>query len=125
VIPAFPKPGQIKKPKPAVRIFRDGREWCNMNTKAGRDEYDRRRRVMWERQNKRCCLEGIAPDCPGRLSWEYATFEHENGRGHGGGKRDDRIEIEGKWINGVSHPQCNVWKASRRYNYNSDLSDIP
>jgi hypothetical protein len=111
----FPKP---KKPsKPTVRVFRDGREVCNLLVKAGKDEYNRRMRVMWERQKRRCCLEGIIEGCTGYLKWEEATFEHQNGRGHGGGSRDDRIEIDGKPVNGVAHPRCNIAKGSRRIDY--------
>lgn len=125
MIPLFPKPSQIKKKKPPVRVMKDGREICDLNTKAGHDEYDRRKRVMWERQERRCCLEGIVPGCPGKLHWAEATFEHEAGRGYGGGHRDDRIELNGKRINGVSHPTCNTQKGSRRYSYNADLAEIP
>ena len=114
MIPAFPKPSQVKKKPEAVRIMKDGREICRLNIKAGMDEYVRRKRAMWERQNKRCCLEGLIPDCPGKLRWEDATFEHSEGRGHGGGHRDDRILVDGSPQNGVSHPHCNVAKASRR-----------
>ena len=111
---AFPKPKDIKKKPDAVRIMKDGREICRLNIKAGMDEYVRRKRVMWERQDKRCCLEGLVPCCPGRLNWGEATFEHSDGRGHGGGHRDDRIEVDGKPQNGVSHPQCNIAKSSVR-----------
>ena len=114
---AFPKPKS--PPKPAVKVFRDGREVCNLETKEGKEEYDRRKRAMWERQNKRCCLEGKCPGCPGRLRWEDASFEHEAGRG--GGKRDDRILVDGKWQNGVCHHWCNRWKGSRRIEY----ADVP
>jgi hypothetical protein len=121
VNPAFPKPSQVKKKPEAVKVFRDGREVCNQLTRAGRDEYERRKRVMWERQGKRCCLEGLVDGCPGKLNWEDAAFEHEAGRGHGGGKRDDRIEINGKPTNGVAHWTCNGKKGSKRMDYN----DVP
>ena len=120
MIPAFPKPSQVKKKPEAVRVYRDGREVCNLNCKAGMDEYINRKRKMWERDNKRCCLESLIPTCPGKLRWDEATFEHDEGRGHDGGHRDDRIEKPnpetGKMepINGVSHPQCNIAKGSRR-----------
>lgn len=110
MIPAFPKPCQIRKVPEAVRVLRDGREVCNLLTKAGRDEYERRKRVMWERQGKRCFL------CGERLAWGEAMFEHWDGRGHGGGHRDDRIEKDGKPYNGVAHPLCNSLKGSKRYN---------
>ena len=126
---AFPKPKDVKKKPVAVRVFKDGREVCNLLCKEGRDEYMRRKRVMWERQKGICCLFGIDPTCPGKLNWGDAMFEHEGGRGSGGGKRDDRIEIveerNGMTIkrnlNGVAHAKCNSWKGSRRINYN----DVP
>lgn len=131
----FPKPKN--PPKPVFKVFRDGREVCS-DTKAGRDEYDRRKRVMWERQKRRCCLEGKAPGCPGRLRWEESSFEHEAGRGSGGSKRDDRIEVplldenrnpiidengtpKMKRQNGAAHHFCNSWKASRKVDY----ADVP
>ncbi len=97
--------------------FDDGREVCNLLTKAGRDEYQRRKRAMWERQKRRCCLEKMVRGCPGRLRWPDAVFEHQDGRGMDGGRRDDRTEKDGKPLNGVAHPICNGLKGSRRVNY--------
>jgi len=103
--------------------YEDGREVCNLLTKAGRDEYARRKRVMWLRQGKRCCLEGWAKDCPGALKWAEALFEHQDGRGMDGGKRDDRIEKPNRKTgkmepyNGVAHAWCNGKKGSVRINY--------
>jgi hypothetical protein len=113
-LPAFPKPGQVKKAPEAVRVMKDGREVCNLTTKAGRDEYARRKRVMWERQGKKCSIQG--PKCTGikHLSISEATFEHDEGRGHGGGHRDDRIEVDGKPLNSVACPWCNSMKGSIR-----------
>jgi len=45
---------------------------------------------------------------------EEATFEHQDGRGHGGGHRDDRIEIDGEPYNSAVHGMCNVKKGSIR-----------
>ena len=59
-----------KPPKPAVKVMKDGREICDQLTKAGRDEYERRKRLMWERQKRRCCLEGHVEGCPGVLRWQ-------------------------------------------------------
>src|ERR1700677_4595297 len=112
MLPAFPKPGQIKKPVAAVRIFADGREVCT-DTPAGWEEYRSRKRKMWERQNKICCLVNHCPTCTGRMRWADTTFEHEAGRGAGGSKRDDRIEVNGKRVNGAAHHWCNAWKMSR------------
>lgn len=55
----------------------------------------------------------------GRLSLELATFEHSDGRGMGGAKRDDRIyrpnRETGKMepFNAVACPWCNTKKGSR------------
>lgn len=120
-----PKPSQVKREQPAVRVFADGREICNQLTKAGRDEYKRRKDVMHERQDGVCILHGHAPDCSGRLRKAEAMFEHQNGRG--GGKQDDRIEVLDKKTgamkpqNGVAHPECNSWKGSRRIAYHDEI----
>lgn len=114
----FPKPSQIKKQPVAVRIMKDGREIVNLLCKAGRDEYEHRKDQMFERQKGICCLYGHIEGCPGRLRRSDAVFEHEAGRGHGGGHRDDRIEVNGKPQNGVAHPICNSKKSSQRIKYN-------
>jgi hypothetical protein len=62
----------------AVRIYPDGREVCT-NSKAGWIEYHRRVKLMWERQQRRCC------DCGGALALRNATFEHQRRRGIGSG----------------------------------------
>ena len=94
MLPAYPKPGQIRKQRPAVKVFAGGREVCDMTTKAGRDEYRNRVRIMWERQGRKCGLM-ITPQCKaknGRLSIDEATFDHSYGRGMGGGKRSDSLD---------------------------------
>jgi hypothetical protein len=45
------------------------------------------------------------------------TFEHQDGRGAGGGHRDDRIEIDGQWNNAAVDPDCNISKGSKRYTW--------
>lgn len=128
---AWPKPkDQKKNPPVAVRIFADGREVCNLLIKAGKDLYMDRIRQMWERQDRRCCLEVLVKDCPGYLRISEATFDHDEGRGHGGGHRDDRIEIpDGKGgmkkINGAAHPECNIAKGSVRLSKLLDMSEVP
>lgn len=114
---AFPKPSQVKRPIVAIRVHPDGREVCCKAYLAACVEYRKRTLAMLERQGGRCCLEAYAPDCPGRLAENEATFEHERSRG--GGKRDDRIELpDGTWINGAAHRICNQWKGSRYIDYN-------
>lgn len=118
----------IDRVQPAgVRVLRDGKEQCNLLIKAGRDEYERRKRVMWERQGRMCCLYKWIASCPGKLSWAVTTFDHEVPRGHGGGARDDRIEIAIKEKvlrqNGAAHAYCNCQKGSRRIPYNDAYND--
>lgn len=120
---AFPKPKDMKKPpKPAVKVFDGGREICNQLTKEGRDEYHRRKFMMWDRQGKRCALQitDICKQRQGRWPKEEIQFDHESGRG--GGKQDDRIEVirDGKVVpqNAAVCPFCNSAKGSRRMLYN-------
>lgn len=117
--PMFPKPSDIRQPAPVVRHLRSGAEQCNLLTKAGRDEYIRRKRLMWERQGRMCCYHGHFDICPGKLNWSDAMFAHEVPCGHGGGSRDDRIEVNGKRLNGVAHARCNSLAGSRRIKFNA------
>ena len=122
-----PTPLRAKRSKAGVHILPDvprspikvlgEREVCKDGI-AGRREYKARTKAMAKRQGWICCLFGHAPMCRGRLSDWDLTFDHEFGRGMGGGKRDDRIEIDGKWINGAAHEACNNWKGSRVIPYN-------
>lgn len=114
---AFPKPkDQKRQPVSAVIVYRDRREVCNRDVVSGKAEYERRITLMWERQNHTCCL------CLQSMRREAATFEHEAGRGHGGGHRDDRITFwdgtKQRWINGAAHASCNGEKGSKRVSYN-------
>jgi hypothetical protein len=116
--PAFPKPGKARKPVEPVRTYRDGREVIRTSTRAGRELYELRKRIMWERQGRMCGLQ-ISKKCRKKLTLKLAQFEHSNGRGLGGsssgaGKRDDRILIDGKPMNCVACPYCNAEKGSRR-----------
>jgi len=94
-----------------VICYADGREKCD-KTKAGQLEYARRREAMWKRQHGVCGLR-LAASCPVFVPLEKATFEHQDGRGMGGSKRDDRIEIDGKPYNLMSCYWCNLVKGSR------------
>jgi hypothetical protein len=116
--PAFPRPRETRRrASVVVRITRSGFEICNTKTIAGRNEYRWRTLDMLDRQGGRCCLAEYAPMCTGRLYPDYATMDHEHGRG--GGKRDDRIALpDGTWQNGACHVECNGWKGSRFIPYN-------
>jgi len=115
------KPGwQKKKPKPLIR-FPDGpggREVINLSCPEGFAIYRERVRAMWTRQKGVCCLSRHLASCPGALRFEDAVFEHEYGRGFEGCKRDDRIEKDGRPLNGAAHYSCNREKASKAIYYN-------
>jgi len=119
---ALRRPGEVKKERPAIKVMKDGREICDLTTKAGADEYHNRKWKMRTRQGDRCCLEKVIPECPGFLPKCDTSFEHELGRT--GGKRDDRIERpnpktgEMEWINGAAHFWCNSRKGSKKIIYN-------
>ena len=105
-LPAFPKPSQIKKPKPAVKVMRDGREICQLNTKAGMDEYIRRKRVAWEDQK------GICAICHLRLNWGDTTADHIKTRKMGGGERNDaQTNIA------AVHWACNAKRGSKTHGF--------
>ena len=116
---AFPKPKDIKKVRPFIKIFPNGREVLNIKTKAGMDEYQRRRMAMWDRQGRRCALQitDICKQRQGRWPQDEVQFDHELGRGMGGGKRDDRIFIDGAPVSGAVCPFCNSAKGSRKVPY--------
>jgi hypothetical protein len=127
---AFPRPADVKKEPVIIRYAKDGsgREQINLLTKQGMDLYIERKKQMWLRQSKKCCLFGYFSQCAGalregRVAFEQTVFEHEAGRT--AGKRDDRIEkmVDGKLkrINGASCGFCNLAKGSRRINYNDGL----
>jgi hypothetical protein len=116
--PAFPKPGIARKPVEPVRTYRDGREIIQTSTRAGRELYKLRTRIMWERQGRLCGLQ-ISKKCMKKLPLKLAFFDHSDGRGLGGssggaGKRDDRILIDGKPVNCAACFYCNAEKGSRR-----------
>jgi 5-methylcytosine-specific restriction endonuclease McrA len=99
---AFPKPKDVRKPPVAVKVFRDGREVCQQLTKGGRDEYERRKRVAWEKQNHICAI------CHLPLRWSDCTADHIKTRKMGGGSRDDRQENLA-----AVHWVCNTQRGSR------------
>jgi len=114
---AFPKPKDIKKVRPSMKVFPNGREVLDLKTKGGMDEYQRRRLAMWERQGCRCALQitDICKQRQGRWPKNEIQFDHSAGRTSG--KRDDRIEIGGNPINASVCPFCNSAKGSRKVSY--------
>jgi 5-methylcytosine-specific restriction endonuclease McrA len=87
-----------------VLTYRDGREVCDLKTRAGRREYDLRKAKMYERDGGTCCI------CGEHIyHGSDVTFEHQDKRGMGGSRRDDRIEN-----NGVAHSWCNMKLGSVR-----------
>lgn len=94
-----------------VKKYPDGREVCNDKTREGRELYTRRLVNMCVRQQYRCAI------CNGYIESFTASFDHQDGRGSGGGHRDDRIEVDGKWKNAALCIPCNGLKGSRRYSW--------
>lgn len=95
----------------SAQIFPDKREICT-DTPQGRALYTSRIEQMVKRQNYRCCIGGEP------MTVDKADFEHETGRGMGGGHRDDRIADEdGKPINGAACRAHNSAKGSKRGGY--------
>jgi len=95
----------------AVFVFPDGREVCNTKTTVGKLEYKSRTYQMLERQGMRCAI------CYSSLGYIWSQFDHQAGRGSGGGHRDDRIVVDGQWHNAALCHSCNTQKGSRRYEW--------
>lgn len=91
-----------------IKVYPDGREV------ADRAECQRRTVLMWQRQNGMCCYQ-LTQECRKYpyISLAHAVFAHEHCRGMGGGKRDDRIEVNGQRQNGASCWACNSFVGSR------------
>lgn len=98
-----------------VMTYPDGREVCNQKAKAGRQEYYTRTLQMLNRQAGRCAI------CHNPLIFLWVQFDHQEGRGSGGGHRDDRIEIHGQWHNAALCSDCNTRKGSVRYYWQDGL----
>lgn len=87
----------------------NGRQVCSPNA-AGRREYERRTKAVSDRQKGKCaiCL----------LVGAKLRLDHQDGRGHGGGHRDDRIlDEKGMWMNAGLCDFCNGCKGSKRYHW--------
>lgn len=92
----------MRETTPALYIYPDGREVCRDN-KAGKLEYERRRRVAWNQQGRVCAI------CKMPLWFFSAVSDHIQPRGMGGARRDDRQEnIQ------ATHSVCNYEKGSKR-----------
>jgi|SRR5882762_9480399 len=96
---------QKRKPIPAVEIRSDGREIC-AETQRGREEYSLRTLKMFDRQK------GICRWCEKPMFWGEQTFDHDRGRTKG--NQDDRIEVDGIWINAAVHGICNGERGSSK-----------
>lgn len=103
---AHPKPSPRRREP--VHVYPDGREVCNLKTRAGIGLYAGRTLMMQKRQGGHCAL------CHWYLGM---TFDHEAGRGSAGSHRDDRIEVDGRWINAALCYKCNGEKGSKRYHW--------
>lgn len=97
----------VKRKKAAVRVFTDGREVVHRAR-----IYMERTEAMAKRQKNKCAMCMLSFAIVGR-----PTFDHEAGRGMGGGHRDDRIEVNGKWQNAALCVACNGLKGSRRFHW--------
>ena len=105
-------PKYFVAPKPAVFTYPpDFREVCNMQKKAGRQEYYSRTLQMLNRQDGRCAI------CHNPLFFLWVEYDHEAGRGANGAHRDDRIEVDGHWQNAALCRTCNSEKGSKRYHW--------
>jgi len=93
-----------------VKTYPDGRQVCDKSA-AGLREYRYRTMLMFERQMGRCAL------CLMPMRLELCSYDHADGRGGGGFRRDDRIEVEGRWQNAAVCWPCNSDKGSRRIPY--------
>lgn len=107
MLPCYRK--QFKRKTPPIEYPEgpNGRQVCT-KTAEGTREYRGRTEQMCERQQGLCSICGLP------MRQDEATFEHQDGRGHGGGHRDDRIEIDGQPYNSAAHGLCNVKKGSVR-----------
>lgn len=96
-----------KLPRKGAYKFLGEKEILDLGTTEGLRKYKVRTIEMSIRQDGLCAICGRFMVRP--------TFDHEGGRG--AGKRDDRIEADGHWINAALHEICNGLKGSKRYKW--------
>jgi hypothetical protein len=92
------------------RLFPDGRRVA-FNTPRGQAWYRKQTILM---ANRQCWVCGICQDRRRLMNYwspEGATFQHGDGRGMGGARRNDDIDAPG---NCASHWDCNSEAGSRR-----------
>ena len=109
MIPAFPKPSQIKRKPEVEHVYPDGRTKLNLNTKEGMARLIARKRHAWEEQGRICSI------CKKPLRWAETTADHILPKKQGGSEHDDRQENIAAacfW--------CNAKKGSQR-NYVAEL----
>jgi len=103
-----------KTRRPTTPIFYPegvgGPEIYNLETAEGKRLYYGNLYKIEVRQGFQCAI------CE-RIAGSRMDFDHEQSRG--GGKRDDRIEVDGKWQNAALCRRCNTEKGSKRYHWNS------
>jgi len=105
------KRDRAPRPKPeALIIYPDGREVCNQKTFSGRMEYERRRDIMVDRQQRRCAM------CAVSFDFKASTFDHQMGRN--AKYKDERIWTpDGNPQNAALCWDCNDEKGSKRTPY--------
>lgn len=127
ITPILKPKEQRPKQRGAVTIYPDGREKCR-NVPSGKREYERRKMQMRERQGFTCALM-LDDACKreiGYLHESNTTFDHEAGRGLGGGHRDDSLlKPDGSWRNAAVCVACNGLKGSRRYQWVDNREYLP
>lgn len=77
-------------PKPMIMVYEDGREVC-----LGQAWADRKVEV-WELDERRCVVCHRSLLSPLERTYDAAQCHHIHGRGMAGGKRDDRIFVNGE-----------------------------
>jgi hypothetical protein len=103
-----PVPKPKKRKREPVKVYPDEREVCDLKTAEGKKEYLWRTDCMAYVQSFCCAI------CRRRTE---LFFDHEAGRGSGGGHRDDRIVVKGHRKNAALCASCNSEKGSKRYHW--------